>query len=181
MRLLMLSLLLSVAPLTAGLAADAGEAEPSCPEQSELHTLDFWLGDWRVMADETHVGDNSISRDLGGCVITEYWRSTAGGEGRSVFYLDPQSRRLKQLWITSRALAPGGTKEKRLIEVTADGSVVFGGRWTSDDGELVLDRTLLTPRADGSVRQRIEWSTDGGDTWHTSFDAVYYRLDTVER
>ncbi len=181
MHLRILLLLLTSLLLPAGLAADAGEAAPSCLEQPGLHALDFWLGEWRVMTGQTLVGDNSIRRDLGGCVITEYWRSAAGGEGRSVFYLDPQSRRLKQLWITSRALAPGGTKEKRLIEITTDGSVMFGGRWTSDAGELVLDRTLLTPLADGSVRQLIEWSTDGGETWRSSFDAVYYRLDTAER
>jgi hypothetical protein len=42
----------------------------------------------------------------------------------------------------------------------------------------VLDRTTLTPLADGRVRQVIERSSDGGTTWTTGFDAMYVRAGT---
>jgi len=73
-------------------------------------------------------------------------------------------------------MAPGGVKEKRLIARYPDGSVRFQGEVTTPDG-IVLDRTTLTPREDGTVRQLIETSRDGGATWVVGFDAVYRRPD----
>jgi hypothetical protein len=46
---------------------------------------------------------------------------------------------------------------------------------TGPSGEARLDRTTLAPEHDGSVRQKIEVSSDGGNTWRTTFDASYVR------
>ena len=43
-------------------------------------------------------------------------------------------------------------------------------------GGTYLDRTTLTPLADGRVHQRIEVSGDGV-AWRTVFDAIYVRAD----
>jgi len=45
----------------------------------------------------------------------------------------------------------------------------------SSDGHPTPDRTTLTPQADGTVRQIIEQSDDGGTSWRATFDAVYRR------
>jgi hypothetical protein len=47
------------------------------------------------------------------------------------------------------------------------------------DGHIgsVPARTTLTALTDGSVAQLIEQSSDGGETWETTFDAVYTRLE----
>ena len=43
----------------------------------------------------------------------------------------------------------------------------------NEGGATYLDRTTLTPRPGGEVRQHIEVSTDQGASWRSTFDAVY--------
>ncbi len=38
-----------------------------------------------------------------------------------------------------------------------------------------LDRTTLKPVDNGAVRHIIEISSDNGNTWKTTFDAIYRR------
>ena len=49
------------------------------------------------------------------------------------------------------------------------------------DGSSYLDRTTLSPLAGGEVRQHIEVSTDRGESWRTTFDAVYRRVSGAPR
>lgn len=39
----------------------------------------------------------------------------------------------------------------------------------------VMDRTTLTRQDDGKVRQLNEATADNGQTWRTTFDAIYQR------
>lgn len=156
------------------LSAQAGAAPaiPSCAETPAFSALDFWVGEWDVFAGGREVGENRVEKVLDGCAILEHWTSRAGGEGKSLFYYHPAERRWKQVWVTSRSLAPGGTKEKSQVEAPA-GSLRFQGEMILPDGREYLDRTTLTPLGKGEVRQLIEYSADGGKTWQVSFDAVY--------
>jgi hypothetical protein len=132
------------------------------------------VGEWDVFVGAQKVGENRIAKVEGGCAITEDWRPAGGGSGRSLFYVGPDDLMWRQVWVTAGALAPGGVKEKR--EVDADGAAVrFQGIISDTARRSWLDRTTLTPNADGSVRQHIEISTDSGSTWRTTFDAVYRR------
>ena len=133
--------------------------------------LDFWVSSWRVVVgdDERQVGKNSIQKILNGCAIIENWQDMTGGEGKSLFYLDETARTWKQVWITDG----GGLKEKHLIAVFDGGGVRFQGEIRTPDGSLILDRTTLTPMPEGRVRQVIEQSGDGGQTWQVGFDAIY--------
>lgn len=154
--------------------AIAAEA-PRCSDDPAFHQLDFWLGDWSVRVGEKEVGNNRIHTILDGCAIRESWKSSEGQHGESLFYYIPAAAQWRQVWVTQRALAPGGTKEKRLAETLEDGSLRFLGEVTRPDSRATyLDRTTLTPNADGTVRQLIEVSTDG-TTWQTVFDARYVR------
>ncbi|HEU5303476.1 MAG TPA: hypothetical protein VFU40_02420 [Gemmatimonadales bacterium] len=121
------------------------------------------------------VGTNRISRILKGCAVLEEWKDVEGGEGRSLFYYDRATRRWKQVWVTSLATSALGTKEKRLVARLANGGTRFQGEIPTPSGGVLLDRTTLEPRADGSVRQLIETSRDGGTTWQAIFDAIYLR------
>lgn len=150
-----------------------GQAGAGCQTDSTYAALDFWLGRWDVYVGDTLVGTNRISRVLDGCAVLEEWRDSAGGEGRSLFYVEPGTGRWKQVWVTDDARRVGGTKEKHLVARLPDGGVRFQGELPLPDGRLVLDRTTLTPLRPGEVRQLIETSRDGGTTWHAGFDAVY--------
>ncbi len=137
--------------------------------------LDFWVGAWRVVVGEgegeQQVGSNSIQKILNGCAVIENWRSAGGGEGKSLFYYHDVEKTWKQVWVTDG----GRLKEKHLVAVSADGALRFQGEIRRDDGTIVQDRTTLIPIEENRVRQVIEQSLDGGDTWQVGFDAFYVR------
>lgn len=150
-------------------------AQAACAEDPAYAVLDFWVGEWEVLADGARVGSNRIEKVLSGCAILEHWRSARGSEGKSLFYRVPVEDAWKQVWVTETPFRPGGVKEKALVERTDDGGTVFVGEVTTAAGEVVLDRTKLIPLEDGRVRQLIEYSQDDGATWHPIFDAIYVR------
>jgi hypothetical protein len=159
--------------LTVPVASDAQQTPPPCADVDGFSTVDFWVGEWVVVVGEDTVGQNTIEKVLDGCAVTERWRSAAGGEGRSLFYYIPATGTWEQVWVTSQATAPGGVKEKTLVERYEDGGVRFQGEIAQPDGGTYLDRTTLRPMHGGRVHQHIEISTDGGESWRTTFDAVY--------
>ena len=148
---------------------------PACADRPVFAWLDFWVGEWRVLVDGQQVGTNRIRKVLDGCAVLEEWTDASGGTGRSLFYVSPASGGWRQVWVTSTALAPGGVKEKRLIARYPGGAVRFQGEIAAN-GDVILDRTTLTPLADGRVRQTIERSDDGGAAWTVGFDATYVRV-----
>lgn len=156
-------------------AARFAVAQAPCAQDSVFQQLDFWVGTWTVQAAETQqvVGTNRIEKVLRGCAIVEHWTSARERKGLSLFYYDVAAQTWKQVWVTDRATAPGGLKEKRLTGILPDGGVRFQGEIALPDGRTYLDRTTLTPQPDGRVRQVIERSTDGGTTWQVGFDAHY--------
>jgi hypothetical protein len=143
-----------------------------CNTDSTYAALDFWVGSWSVYVGDTLVGTNRITKVLRGCAVVEEWRDVEGGEGRSLFYVEPALHQWKQVWVPDAATQVGGLKEKHLV-TRVGGGVRFQGELRRPDGRLILDRTTLTPAAGGQVRQLIEISTDGGTSWQPTFDARY--------
>ena len=162
--------------LTLAPAAVWGQALP-CGEEPALKRLDFWLGDWAVTVGEEQVGTNRIEKILDGCAVMEHWTSATGGEGKSLFYYQLVTETWNQVWVTQFALGPGGMKEKKLVETYDGAGVRFQGEIPLAEGGFYLDRTTLTPRPDGTVQQVIQISRDDGESWETTFDAVYRRRD----
>ncbi len=162
-----------------GSAIDAQPAAPApCAETPGFSTLDFWLGDWEVVDQEgTRQGVNRIEKILDGCAIFEHWTDVTGGEGKSLFYFDVLDETWHQVWVTQQATAPGGLKRKKLIEHLEGGAVRFQGEIELPDGRKYLDRTTLSPQADGTVRQHIQLSQDGGETWNEGWVGMYRRRE----
>src|SRR5579859_4504422 len=151
-----------------------------CDADASFHDLDFWLGDWTVVADGKRAGQNRIEKILGGCAVVERWRGADGGEGQSLFYHPPGSASWTQVWLTPRATSVGGAKEKRLVLRLPGGGLRFQGELPAGGGgRSIFDRTTLEPLEGGRVRQRIEISRDRGASWTPTFDAVYERAGAV--
>lgn len=146
-----------------------------CAADSAWRALDFWVGEWDVFAGGRRAGTNRIERILGGCALLEHWTDASGREGKSLFYYAPVTAEWKQVWVTEQAGAPGGLKEKMLVERLPGGALRFQGEIAVRAGGSYLDRTTLTPLPDGRVWQLIEISRDRGRTWQTTFDAEYVR------
>jgi hypothetical protein len=141
-------------------------------EPAGLHALDFWVGEWEVfLADGPKDGDNRIEKLLNGFALQENWSDVDRHEGKSWFYFHQPDNRWKQVWVTDS----GFVKEKVQVDDAPAGSVRFQGVISLRDGGKLLDRTTLTPQADGRVRQVIEQSRDDGATWRVGFDAYYVR------
>ena len=165
-------------------------ATPASPQETENSpcrtlpngtALDFWLGDWTVQSSAGEiVGHNRIYPILHGCAIREEWRGADGGEGRSLFYYDGIAKNWEQVWVTEDTSKLAGLKRKSLVRVEDDGSTIFAGEPSVPGGGTYHDRTKLQPLGENRVRQIIEFSTDGGKTWNTGFDAIYVRDSKAE-
>lgn len=173
-QLLLLSLLTGTAALAQSTSPAAESAPPGggCSARAEYQQLDFWVGDWDVYVGGTQVGHNRIEKILGGCAVIENWRATDGSEGKSLFFVDYDGR-WAQIWVSERASAPGGTKEKVMVSDPPEGAVRFQGVVRHPDEGAWLDRTTLTLLDNGDVRQLIEVSRDNGETWNPTFDGLY--------
>jgi hypothetical protein len=148
-------------------------------ESQDFPQLDFWIGTWDVTsAAGDRVGANRIDRVLKGCALQEHWTEPSGGEGKSLFYYSPNAKRWNQLWVTDSSTNLGGLKEKHAIAVEP-GGIRFQGELVTASGKILLDRTTLKLEPDGRVRQTIETSLDGGDTWRMQFDAFYVKRADV--
>lgn len=143
-----------------------------CLEAPDLAHFDFWLGEWDVhMEDGRKAGVNSITKEQGGCLLIERWKSVRGGTGISLNYFDGATAQWVQNW------------------VGADGSLIDIRGGLEQDGSLLLVGTLRyatqsdsstfrgrwTPLEDGRVRQHFEESKDGGETWSSWFTGYYSR------
>ncbi len=143
-----------------------------CSALSDYSLLDFWVGEWNVYSGEEKIGENRIEKVLNGCAVIEHWTAADGGEGKSLFYIDADGV-WQQVWVTEYSANPGGMKEKTHMETLPNGATQFQGELEHPRIGKYLDRTTLTPLDEGEVKQVIEISRDGGETWQTTFDAVY--------
>jgi hypothetical protein len=147
----------------------------------EFHVLDFWIGNWRVTTNGTYAGSDAVTSELEGCAVIERWSDADGSHGIGLFVYDLFAGSWKQTWVTDRATGIGGLKYKSLVARYPNGGTRFEGVLPAPPGHRpVLDRTTLTPLHDGTVRQVIEISTDGGSTWTNEFDAIYTRAGAAK-
>lgn len=148
----------------------------ACSEDPIHSLLDFWVGNWNVYdSSGILVGTNIVEKILNGCAIMENWKDNDGSEGKSLFYVDNNSNKWKQVWVTDYANYPLGQKEKEMVTFAPD-SVIFMGK-ISYNGKMLLDRTILTKQPDGSVIQIIQLSKTNGETWKTGFTGIYKKQE----
>ena len=130
--------------------------------------FDFWIGSWDVFNPAgKQVGTNVITASQMGKVITENWTNAFGTTGTSMNFYDPADGKWHQIWVD-----PSGNVT-RYVGEWSDGAMRFDGVSTNPAGASQHSRMSFTPQDDGTVRQFIEQSKDGGTTWSTMFDGTY--------
>ena len=151
---------------------EAGSATTSpCEQDPEFREFDFWVGEWEVHGtDGTFLGENTVSSDEGGCVLTEQWRGAKGSTGMSINYLD----RMTDEWVQSWHAA-GGYQILIRGGMTDEGMLLSGTIHLIATGQTSPFRGLWTPLPDGRVRQYFEQSNDDGATWEPWFEGFYSR------
>ena len=133
------------------------------PCNTEAHrAFDFWIGEWIVTipAMPGRTANSSITLSNNGCSIHEHYRTPTGYTGNSINFFDSTANKWHQTWIDNQ-----GTP------LYLDGN--------PQDGKMVLanenSRITWTALPDGRVRQHWQQTSDGGETWNTSFDGYYHK------
>jgi hypothetical protein len=141
-----------------------------CQFDERHRGFDFWIGDWDVVvATGQKVGTNRITSIAGGCAIHEFWTSANGSTGHSLNYFDPAIGKWRQDWV-----AQAGSVIHYIGEIR-NGAMHFEGDAVGRNGAKTLQRARFVREPDGRVRQTIENSSDGGQTWTVGFDAWYVK------
>jgi hypothetical protein len=150
-----------------------------CRGEPRSAEFDYWLGVWDVRPHgapaSTPPSRNRITLEQDGCVLQEHWRSSprgpgAGYTGTSFTTFDRARGVWHQTWVDntgSVAVMEGG--------LDAAGDLVLHAVSMPGDPDAALRRMTFRRQADGTVRQIVERSTDGGATWTTAIDLVYTR------
>lgn len=163
---------LACAPVLLPASAMAAAASPRPCTSVQSHQFDFWLGSWELFdARGKAQGRDDVTREYGGCVIQEHWRSAGEGQrGSSFTYYDPASKSWHQSWVDST----GGFLQ---IDGVASGKgLVLRG--TMPDVKYGHVTHVITWTPSGSDRVRYFWrqSYDGGRSWKTVLDGYFKRL-----
>lgn len=177
-RFAALALVMTVASAA---AAEAQSPAPPpiphpCNTRPEARQFDFWIGKWDVTPWQApkptpaqQMGVNEVYPILEHCVISENWRGSRGGEGKSYNFFDTNIGKWRQVWIADSGGALDYTGS------FSDGAMRFTG-WNLDPkGNRLEQKLTFFAVAPDTVRQLFEQSPDGGKTWTATFDGRYVR------
>lgn len=149
-------------------------AEP-CTKVPEARQFDFWLGEWDVKTPAGQMaGQSTIQLILGKCVLLENWTGGGGVSGKSFNIFDTTDRKWHQTWVDDQ-----GTFTEYKNGEYKDGKLVYVAEQMRN-GQKTLQRMTFFNLEPNRVRQFGETSTDGGQTWQTSFDLIYHRKIAVK-
>ena len=139
--------------------------------QTENHKqFDFWLGDWDVYTQQGQLaGQNSITKQLNGCVLQEVYRTPSNYAGQSINIYDAASGQWHQTWVDN------GGFLLSLNGSFVNGSMILEGSGKDQKGAPIKHRITWTLAADQSVRQHWQSSSDDGTNWTTVFDGKYVK------
>lgn len=137
--------------------------------------FNFWLGDWDISTRAgVVVATSTITSLADGCAIEENYHQTVGPGGVATSY------RGASYSVFDEA---GGGKWRQFYVDSAGSVTIFEGGIV--EGAMVLiapgapgviQRMIVAPQADGSVRQTGATSRDEGATWSTGgYDFTYRR------
>lgn len=147
------------------------QQQPTC--SSEQHRqFDFWLGEWEVKnPNDQIVGSSKIELVSNKCALLENWRSSQGGEGKSLNYYSILDQKWHQKWIGANGIpiefSGAYNKKEKALE--------YSGKGVGQGGVPLLNKLTFFHLSDDHVRQLWEQSTDDGTTWNTVFDGHYHR------
>ncbi|MEM7297349.1 MAG: hypothetical protein AAF391_03685, partial [Bacteroidota bacterium] len=141
-----------------------------CLRNEVWRHFDFWVGEWDVFVNGNKVGDNSITRAVGGCAIHENYTTAGSYAGQSINFYSPVDKKWHQHWVGSSGDVYNYVETKR-----EEGLLQFVSDFMNGQGTVSQSRLTFTLNEDGTVRQLFENSTDGGETWTSGFDGIYKR------
>lgn len=152
------------------LFAQAATPPPVCETDPRYSEFDFWLGEWEVFVDGNKVGENTIAKEEGGCLVLEKWTDVNGGTGQSYNYFNPDSGKWRQVWVSSYMAIDyeGGLTEDGSMELHGEITVFNTGK-----SQKMLGRWTLLE--DGTVRQHFAQFDEDKGEMVPAFTGIYHR------
>jgi len=187
--------LLAVLPMTA-----LGQAVPSDPSpcaSAEARAFDFWIGDWEIEARDRPPGAEHwtknetwfrtrVRSDLSGCVVIEESIDKVGADtlvvGLSMTSYNVHLGRYQQMWIDRQGNTleyVGGREGERMVlylEPTASSGEPLVPFQKTTQLRMVFDEIT-----EDRLVWRYQYSTDEGNTWTSTNEAVYRRGAPLHR
>lgn len=170
-RLRLLAAAFAATAAGAGAGAQDGPPRYEYCDTEEHRQFDFWVGLWEVYDTDSNdrVADSRIEKLAGGCAIVERYMPSPYLGTSSVSTWRPTERRWRQFAVT-------GVNDLEIFEGgMVDGAMVLNGTSTRRGGAVLTERMTYRPAADGSLRQIIESSANGGKEWTLLSDLTYRR------
>lgn len=147
-------------------AAAPAKAEP-CTDKI-YHDFDFWIGSWTVTDTKGVVqGEDTVTREEGGCLLVEHWKSAKGETGQSYNYFDDGEQRWRQLWVTKQNVIDysGG--------LNGDGAMFLVGQIRYKTGLVHPFKGTWTLNADKTVTQHFQEWDPTTEKWTEWFTGIY--------
>ena len=162
----MVAALLSAAMLLAAERLPAQACSTSADQE-----IDFLIGNWLVSDSSGQaIGTTSIRKAYGGCVLIERWRGIGNSdEGLGVIGYDPNGSSWHREFLDRRGfvLALNGSRQGPTLVMT-------GNDYQRDAARM--NRVTWAAQPDGTISQRWQTSTDGGQTWQIQLNGLLRRI-----
>lgn len=148
--------------------------QPGGPAE-QARQLDFWVGDWVVTGPSGQVlGTSTVSTDLSGCLLEERFRTPGGYEAVAFAAFDVWEQQWFRTYIDNRG------EQVRVKGGFESGAMTLTGPESGPGSSgIVLQRVTIAPTASG-VRQSLQVSRDGGESWGSVLDLLYRPADGMD-
>jgi len=142
-----------------------------CMYDDRYNHFDFWLGEWDVYIGTFKVGENTITKQEGGCMLIEQYTTARDYVGQSTNFFDPHDGLWKQIWIDKTQGVSKYVESER-----KPGYLQFITNDKSSPKGTPAYRMTFELQEDGSVTQLIDQQDEDGE-WQMVFNGIYRRKD----
>lgn len=149
------------------------EIQDKCACCSPEHRqFDFWIGDWEVFNEKgIKIGENLVEPLEDQCIISENWKGSKGGSGKSFNYYDPENETWNQLWISNSG------NILKLKGKATEGQMMMKSELQHGPKGNFYNQITWTRNEDGSVTQLWEILNKDGQSVAQNFKGIYRKKD----
>jgi hypothetical protein len=157
-------------------------AASPCSADSNYQRLAFWVGDWDVYDSVgTRYATQRVRTVVDACAIAAEWTGPVGDKGMGLSAFDVRTGEWRQVYVSNQVPSPSGVKIRRSDPSYSGPGVRFIPLLDPPADDLARSRVTIVPLSGQRVLQLFEDSSDGGETWHTSFKAEHRSQGTSPR
>ena len=146
-----------------------GQAQTSCNCCTANHQqFDFWVGDWDVYdTGGKKVGENKIEKLENDCIVSENWKGTTGGSGKSYNYYNTADSTWNQVWISNSG------NNLVLKGKAATNKMILKSELIKNEKGNYYNQITWTKNEDNTVTQLWEIINEKGESLSVAFEGIY--------